>query len=189
LAICSVESVQAFLFYLTQYTISNLNAFIILIVIGFSLNFYNNSNKEHEELKDKINSPVQLVKQLRGYFYLNPFIALSFSITIFSFAGIPPLVGFFGKQMVLSAALDKGYIFLSLVAIITSVIGAVYYLNIIKEMFFFSSDYKFNIEKKNILNFNNYNFSCTNIAITSYMSITISTITLIILLFIVDSQT
>ena len=59
LAICSAESVQAFLFYLTQYTISNLNAFIILIVIGFSLNFYNNSNKEHEELKDKINSPVR----------------------------------------------------------------------------------------------------------------------------------
>ena len=69
---------------------------------------------------------VQLVNQLRGYFYLNPLMALSLSITIFSFAGIPPLIGFFGKQMVLSAALDKGYIFLSLVAIITSVIGAVY---------------------------------------------------------------
>jgi hypothetical protein len=59
LSICSVESVQAFLFYLTQYTISNLNAFIILVAIGFSLHFYNNSNKEHEELKDKINSPVR----------------------------------------------------------------------------------------------------------------------------------
>jgi hypothetical protein len=126
LSICSVESLQAFLFYLTQYTISNLNAFFILIVIGFSLYFNNNSNKEHEELKDKINSPVQLVNQLKGYFYINPFMSLSLSITIFSFAGIPPLLGFFGKQMVLSAALDKGYIFLSLVAIITSVIGAVY---------------------------------------------------------------
>jgi NADH-ubiquinone oxidoreductase chain 2 len=191
LSICSVESVQAFLFYLTQYTISNLNAFIILIVIGFSLNFYNNSNKEHEELKDKKNSPVQLIDQLKGYFYVNPLLALSLCITIFSFAGIPPLVGFFGKQMVLSAALDKGYIFLSLVAIITSVIGACYYLNIIKEMFFFKSDYKFNIEKINILNLNdNYTnfYSSTNIAISSYISLTISTITIIILLFIVDSQ-
>jgi NADH-ubiquinone oxidoreductase chain 2 len=117
--------------------------------------------------------------------------SLSLSITIFSFAGIPPLVGFFGKQQVLSAALDKGYIFLSLVAIITSVIGACYYLNIIKEMFFFKSDYRFNIDN-NILNLNdNYiNFySSTNITISSYISITISTITLIILLFIVDSQT
>jgi NADH-ubiquinone oxidoreductase chain 2 len=58
--------------------------------------------------------------------------------------GIPPLIGFFGKQMVLSAALDKGYIFLSIIAITTSVIGAVYYLNIIKEVFFFNSEYKVN---------------------------------------------
>jgi NADH-ubiquinone oxidoreductase chain 2 len=97
--------------------------------------------------------------------------------------------------MVLSAALDKGYIFLSLVAIITSVIGAVYYLNIIKEMFFFLSNYKLNklVGKiNNILNSNdNYiNFyNGINITNSSYISITISTITMIILLFIVDSQT
>lgn len=118
------------------------------------------------------------------------------------------MIGFFGKKMVLSAALDKGYIFLSLVAIITSVIGVAYYLNIIKEMFFFKSDYKGGaasrrpgprIEKINIrgrriaappLNDNYINFySSTNISISSYISLTISTITLIILLFIVDSQT
>ena len=48
--------------------------------------------------------------------------------TIFSFAGIPPLVGFFAKQMVLSAALYGGYFVLSLIAILTSVIGGVYFL-------------------------------------------------------------
>lgn len=53
------------------------------------------------------------------------------------------------KQMVLSAALDNGYIFLSLIAIITSVIGAVYYLTIIKEIFFFPSEYKVNPNLKN----------------------------------------
>ena len=58
--------------------------------------------------------------------------------------GIPPLVGFFGKQMVLSAALDKGYIFITLIAIITSVIGGVYYLTIVKEIFFYSPNYKIN---------------------------------------------
>ena len=88
LSICSVESLQAFLFYLIQYTISNLNAFIILIAIGFTLQIYKNSKKIHEELKDKINSPIQLISQLKGYFYINPFMALSLSITIFSFAGI-----------------------------------------------------------------------------------------------------
>lgn len=47
--------------------------------------------------------------------------------------------------MVLSAALDNGYIFLSFIAILTSVIGAVYYLSIIKEIFFFSTpEYKIN---------------------------------------------
>ena len=138
LSISSIESTQAFIFYLVQYSISNLNAFIILITIGFSFYSFVSANKEHLDLLDKNNSPIQLVNQLRGYFFINPLLSLSLAITIFSFAGIPPLLGFFAKQMVLSAALDKGYIFLSLVAILTSVIGGVYYLNIIKEIFFLS---------------------------------------------------
>ena len=144
LGISSVESTQAFIFYLTQYTISNFNAFIILIAIGFSLYCYSNNNKEYKQLIDKNNSPIQLISQLRGYFYINPVLALSLTITIFSFAGIPPLIGFFAKQMVLSAALDSGYVFLSLIGILTSVIGAVYYLNIVKEVFFYSPEYKVN---------------------------------------------
>jgi NADH-ubiquinone oxidoreductase chain 2 len=127
-----------------QYSISNLNAFIILIAIGYSLYSYVSTNKEHKELLDKNNSPIQLITQLKGYFHINPFLAISLAITIFSFAGIPPLVGFFAKQMVLSAALDQGYIFIALVAILTSVIGGIYYLNIIKEIFFFSPDYELN---------------------------------------------
>jgi len=67
LSICSVESLQAFLFYLTQYTISNLNAFFILIAIGFSLQFYKNSNKVDEELKDKKNSPVRALNPFRSW--------------------------------------------------------------------------------------------------------------------------
>ena len=96
---------------------------LYLLAIGFSLYCYTSNNKEHEELLDKNNSPIQLISQLKGYFYINPFLALSLAITIFSFVGIPPLVGFFGKQMVLSAALDKGLYFYTLIAILTSVIG------------------------------------------------------------------
>ena len=194
LGISSIESTQAFIFYLTQYTISNLNAFVILIAIGFSLYCYTSDNKEHEELVDKTNSPIQLVSQLKGYFYINPILALSFAITIFSFVGVPPLVGFFGKQMILSAALDKGLVFLSLVAILTSVIGAVYYLSIIKEMFFSKPDYKVNtllenlVLKGNVMDNNktvikNVSFKYNNIAISSPISFVISTITLVILLF------
>ena len=195
LSISSVESIQAFVFYLIQYSISNLNAFIILIAIGFSFYCYINNNKEYKELLDKNNSPVQLISQLKGYFYINPFLALSLSITIFSFVGIPPLIGFFAKQMVLSAALANGYVFLTLIAILTSVIGAVYYLNVIKEIFFYSSEYEINPILKNvnikgnISNSNNIiiksvNFNYKNIGISSPMAITISVITLIILLFI-----
>lgn len=192
LSISSIESTQAFIFYLIQYSISNLNAFIILIAIGFSLYCFISDNKEYSELLDKNNSPVQLISQLRGYFHINPYLSLSLAITIFSFVGIPPLVGFFAKQMVLSAALDNGYIFLSLVAILTSVIGAVYYLNIIKEIFFYLPEYKIRteLEKGSSLLPNNLPLEDAiytkhnNITMSSSISLTISIITLIIILFI-----
>ena len=199
LGISSIESTQALIFYLTQYIISNLNAFMILIAIGYSLYYYTSENKEHEELMDKNNSPIQLINQLKGYYYINPLLALSLAITIFSFAGIPPLIGFFGKQMVLSAALDKGLVFLSLIAITTSVIGGIYYLGIVKEMFFSLPDYKVNtllenlVLKGNVLNNNkkvikNINFKYNNIVISSPIAFVISNITLIILLFIFMNQ-
>jgi NADH-ubiquinone oxidoreductase chain 2 len=109
-------------------------------------------------------------------------LSLSLAITIFSFAGIPPLVGFFAKQMVLSAALDNGYIFLSLIAILTSVVGAVYYLNIIKEIFFYSPGHKLktvDVNKSTGSTPLSYGYT-----ISSPFSITISIITIVILLFI-----
>jgi NADH-ubiquinone oxidoreductase chain 2 len=195
LSISSIESIQAFIFYLLQYSISNLNAFIILIAIGFSMYYYINDNKEYKELLDKNNSPIQLISQLKGYFYINPMLSLSLIITIFSFVGIPPLVGFFAKQMVLSAALDKGYLFLSIIAILTSVIGAAYYLNIIKEIYFYSPQYKLNPLLKDLqFSGNFYNkhnkliqtvkFKYENLTINSVISIIISILTLTILLFI-----
>jgi len=193
LSISSVESTQAFIFYLIQYSISNLNIFIILITIGFSLYNYINNSKYSKNLLEANNSPIQLISQLKGYFYINPILSLSLAITIFSFVGIPPLIGFFAKQMVLSAALDNGYIFISLVAILTSVIGAVYYLNIIKEIFFYSPEYKLSqksveySEDSNYISNINTNFLVKNKNITiisAPFSITISIITLVILLFI-----
>ena len=194
LSINSIESIQAFIFYLMQYSISNLNAFIILVSMGFSLYYYVNDNDEYKELTDKNNSPIQLVSQMKGFFYINPVLALSLSITIFSFVGIPPLIGFFAKQMVLSAALDNGYVFLTLVAILTSVISAVYYLNVIKQIFFDEPEYKINPELEgvnmhaNIIRNNkliqSLTFKSNNIVLSSSLTISISILTLIILLFI-----
>jgi len=198
LSINSVESIQAFIFYLMQYSLSNLNAFIILISIGFSFYYYVNDNKDYKGLLDKNNSPIQLISQTKGFFYINPILSLSFAITIFSFVGIPPLIGFFAKQMVLSAALDNGYIFITLIAILTSVISAVYYLNIIKSIFFDSPEYVINPEldniymyasltKKNVL-IEKLSFRYSNIILSSSLTISISILTLVILLFILMPQ-
>jgi len=84
-------------------------------------------------------------------------LAISLAITLFSFVGVPPLVGFFAKQMVLSAALDNGYIFMVLIAIITSVISAVYYLAIIKELFFEQNEYTKMTLESNTESMNNIN--------------------------------
>ena len=129
-----------------------------------------------------------------GYFYIKPYLSLSLAITLFSFAGVPPLLGFFAKQMVLSAALDNGYVFMALVAILTSVISAVYYLNVIKNIFFFKDEYKLNptlenlnldgeiVDSKN--NSKKINFNLENIVLSSALSNVISILTLILLLFI-----
>jgi len=216
LSIHTVESTQAFMFYLIQYSISNLNAFMLIITIGYSLYCYvdntkstksigkqedikENSNKEeitenNDNLSDVNNSPIQLIDQLKGYYYINPIIALSLGITLFSFAGIPPLIGFFGKQMILSAAIDKGFIFMALVAILTSVISAVYYLAIIKQIFFDKPDYLINDELKDfnadgLITEKNtvvkkVNIKINNIVISTSLSLSISVITLLITLFI-----
>jgi NADH-ubiquinone oxidoreductase chain 2 len=230
LALCiqSVESIQAFFFYIIQYSISNLNAFIILILIGYfffnyviinnndisytakdEISLDNNSNKlefnnseffhaikeSKVELKDVNNSPIQLISQIKGFYELNPTLAISLSITLFSFIGVPPLIGFFGKQMVLSAALDNGYIFMTLVAVLTSVVSAVYYLILIKNIFFEKHNQKLNSKIKNInmiivfekkihkLLLNN-----NNIILSSSLTSVVSIITLIILLFIFISK-
>ena len=175
---------------------SNLPAYLDNWINNFD--YYVNDNEEFKGLADKNNSPIQLISQLRGFFYINPVLAISLAITIFSFAGIPPLIGFFAKQMVLSAALDSGYIFLALVGILTSVIGAVYYLNIIKQIFFYETEYKINplladmnlhgnIVKDNIL-VKPLSFKADSIKLSSSLTITISVLTLITILFMFVSQ-
>lgn len=223
LSVNTTESIQAYIFYILQYTLSNLNAFILLVAIGFTFYLYvyakeqengvrNSSfagasqearaSHEKENNLDRNNSPLQLISQIKGYFYLNSFIAISLGITLFSFVGIPPLVGFFAKQMVLSAALDGGYIFMSFVAILTSVIGAGYYLSLIKQIFFFKHDYMINpvlLQKSSYVNLTGYLssyssiekdngkkvvFSPENITLSGSLSSTISINTLLLTLFI-----
>lgn len=199
------ESIQAFVFYLTQYSISNVNAFVILIALGYKV--YPFINKEFNEKEDKAlsernNTPIQLTSELKGYFSLNPVLAVSLCITLFSFAGIPPLAGFFAKQMVLSAALDSGYIFITLIAILTSVISAAYYLNVIKQVFFdinklqLHQYFKSTIYNCRIMpymyygyaNVNHIKFGIESVILSTFLTTTVSVLTLIILLFMFSSN-
>ena len=212
------ESIQAFVFYLTQYSISNLNAFIILIAIGYSVYPFINkkySNKEYHVLPERNNTPIQLTSELKGYFHLNPVLAVSLCITLFSFAGIPPLAGFFAKQMVLSAALDSGYIFITLTAILTSVVSAAYYLNVIKQVFFDESELQLQKNLESVVqdceivpyvnygsagssssssssssnaNVNYVKFGVESLTLSTFLTITISILTLTILLFMFASN-
>ena len=213
----NTESMQACIFYIFQYTVSNLNGFLILLSIGFFLYLYVYQEKDdtrnlRESLIDENNSPIQLISQIKGYFHINSFISISLAITLFSFIGIPPMAGFFAKQMILSAALDKGQIFLALTAIITSVIGAAYYLNLVKQIFFYKSDYETNSSMDDITltahivnhnitmsseskeksdrqkvitreNKTSVDFKPNNITINSALSNAISVMTLLLLLF------
>jgi NADH-ubiquinone oxidoreductase chain 2 len=178
LSINNSESIHAFLFYLIQYSISNLNAFMILIAIGYTLYNYEWQDKtiSYRSIYDINNSPIQLIAQLKGYFWINPTLSLSLVITLFSFIGVPPLIGFFGKQMILTAAINNGFIFITFIAIITSVISAVYYLFVVKTIFSEEKIYKYN-------NYLSYN------TLSSSISLPISLITLFIIVFIINNDT
>jgi NADH-ubiquinone oxidoreductase chain 2 len=120
LSVNSENSISSFLFYLTQYSITNLNAFFIILAFGYVMH----------KGKD-----VTFISQLKGEFRSNPILGLSLAVCLFSIAGIPPLLGFFAKYMVLSSAIESKYYFIALVGILVSVVSAAYYLRIIRVVF------------------------------------------------------
>ena len=79
---------------------------------------------------------VESIDELAGLSRNNPSMALAIGIFMFSMAGIPPLAGFFGKFYVFLAAVDAGLYTLAVVGVLTSVIGAFYYLRVVKIMYF-----------------------------------------------------
>ena len=161
LGINSEDSIESFIFYIIQYSLTSANAFFVLIALGSSSILLKKEEKKLETNNDKIKSqqeeysPIIFISSLAGIFNRSNFssslLALTMAVILFSMAGIPPLVGFFAKQMVLLSAVKNGFIFLALIGIITSVISAAYYLRIIKVMLFDKPssdlDVKFNNKK------------------------------------------
>lgn len=72
---------------------------------------------------------------VRGLFYRAPFVAVCFTVSILSLAGIPPLAGFFAKYIILGAAISAGHIYLTILAVVASLVGVVYYFRPIISIF------------------------------------------------------
>jgi len=82
---------------------------------------------------------VEKISDLSGLSRTDPGMALAFAVFMFSMAGIPPLSGFFGKLYVFMAAVQSGLWTLAIIGVLTSVVGAFYYLRIVKVMYFDAS--------------------------------------------------
>jgi len=184
LAINSEQSIEALIFYIIQYTITNLNTFLIIILFGYIIknSFRDLIQSIMVEDETGTENDINYISELKGQFFLNPVLSISLTICLFSMAGIPPLIGFFSKQFVLYSAIQNGYYFMSIIAIIVSIISASYYLKIIKIIFteeVNTSEYS----DKEIKIINNLN-SKSEIEISSTNSFIISTLTLSILFFV-----
>lgn len=109
---------NAAMYYLVIHVLSMMCAFGVIIVLSY---------KGYES--DKI-------IDFKGLAYRSPILSFIMLLVLFSLAGIPPLAGFYAKFFILNALIEQGFITLSIVAIIFSVIGAYYYLKIVKFMYF-----------------------------------------------------
>ena len=117
-----VVGYTAALFYALTYALMSVGAFGILMVLG-------SRGQEAEELDD-----------LKGLNQRAPWLALMMAFLMASMAGVPPFVGFFSKLYVLQAAVESGHVWLTVAAVLFAVIGAYYYLRVIKVMYFDSTD-------------------------------------------------
>ena len=118
LAAGSVEGVRGVLIYLAVYVAMNIGTFACILCMR------------------RKTGMVEGISDLAGLSKTNPLMALSLAIFMFSMAGIPPLGGFFGKFYVFMAAVNAELYALAVIGVLASVVGAFYYLRIIKVMYF-----------------------------------------------------
>jgi len=132
----NIDSLYSVIFYLIVYIILSIGFFSVLLSL----------RKVYNKLK---------IKKISEFIYLfktNTFLAVIFCIILFSIAGIPPLLGFYSKFYVFVSLIKSNLYFIALVASVISVIGSLYYIRLIKLMFFKVFDYYtffFKINKAN----------------------------------------
>ncbi|MDR0247925.1 MAG: NADH-quinone oxidoreductase subunit N [Burkholderiales bacterium] len=121
------------LFYILTYVLSNLVAFGVLL----SMNEISDGDGENANSKIALSRGSDL-EDFRGLYQRSPIRAVLMTLAMLSLAGVPPLLGFYGKFAVIAVALINGFVWLSIIAILTSVIAAFYYLRLVRLMLFSS---------------------------------------------------
>ncbi len=114
-----MQGASAMLFYLVIYVAMTVAGFVTVLM-----------------LKDENGQQVEDIASFAGLSRTRPGLALGLAIVMFSLAGIPPLFGFWGKFLVFKAAVDAGMMPLAAIGFAASVIGAFYYLKIVKVVYF-----------------------------------------------------
>jgi NADH-quinone oxidoreductase subunit N len=112
------EAYSAALFYVLVYVIMSVGAFGMLLYLS-------RAGFECENLDD-----------LRGLNRRSPWYAFMMLLVMFSLAGVPPTAGFYAKLSVISAAVSAGHLWLAVAAVLLSLVGAYYYLRVVKLMYF-----------------------------------------------------
>jgi len=106
------------MFYVVVYVLMNLGAFGMILLLS-------RGGFEAENLED-----------FRGLNQRSPWYAFLMLLLMFSMAGVPPTVGFYAKLSVLQAVINAGYLWLAVVAVLFSLVGAFYYLRMVRLMYF-----------------------------------------------------
>lgn len=109
--------IEAAIYYLITYALSNAAAFLVIVIAN-------------RELKSGE------ISAYRGLAQKSPFLSGVFFIALLSLSGIPPLAGFFAKFLILNAVVLNGHLWLALIGAVNVVISLFYYLSIVKEMYF-----------------------------------------------------
>ncbi len=112
------DGYSAAMFYMVAYVVTTLVGFGIVLLLS-------REGFEADQLAD-----------LKGLNQRSPWYAFMMLLAMFSLAGVPPTIGFYAKFSVIWAAVDIGLVWLAVVAVLTSLIGAFYYLRVVKLMYF-----------------------------------------------------
>lgn len=119
LAAGTQQGVEGVLTYLLVYVVTTLGAFLVVL-----------------QLRDADGNQIESIPALAGLSQRRPGLAAAMAVFMFSLAGIPPLFGFWPKYLVFEAAVNANLVPLAVAGIVASVIGAFYYIAIIKMMYF-----------------------------------------------------